>query len=335
MNNNRLIAVFVATVFVIVAVSAGAYASDATDDSSATNYGTFKFWIYEADSSNATTVTTITGTGYNAAEALKDACSTNNMSLVFATIDGVSAEDYTYTVYEEYYSYDTINANYGTVSTIDDTTVSSIWCFNYDGNSNGQWAEARSELGFYRPYDDYNVTFATANIAIVLSGATYSEPTGDIQALVDVPTDAEDAGTDTTFAVTFHLYLGTDGTYGNPTEEIIEDLSDADGITVVGYGSDAYTALKNAIVSVVGYDDVTYTYAGKEYISTMYGYVEDIYDLQYYMTEDYHYYYWSTYEGGSTMVYCDYMLGYYSPLSIVPESTTLNVSEFTLVYVYS
>lgn len=159
MNNNRLIAVFVATVFVIVAVSAGAYASDATDDSSATNYGTFKFWIYEADSSDDTTVTTITGTGYNAAEALKSACAANDISLTFATTDGVSAENYIYTVVGEYYSYDTINANYGTVSTIDGTTVSSIWCFNYDGNSDGQWTEARSELGFYRPYDDYNATF--------------------------------------------------------------------------------------------------------------------------------------------------------------------------------
>ena len=325
MRNSMLVATIVAAIVIMAAVPFG-FLSDG--DSSTDTYGEFDFYIYSGGQTEK-----ITGTGFDAKVALQDACADNNIPLTFATIIdsngvSVSGDEYIYSTENDYGPYDTINAGYGTIDTFNGSSNFTIYYHNTDGT----WDEAVDAIGFYRPFADYDPKFTTATFAIII---------GDMPADMAFPTTPHAiVGMDQIinnpdFQVTLHFRLNPlaeEGDYyGTPTIP----LSQIQNKIEVVYGSSVYAALKTVPnADVYGYDTVSYESEGVTYISTMYGYVEDVFGLEY--NADNGYYYWSTYTGDSTLDswnnYCSYMFGYYSPLSEVPESSILCGDEFTLIY---
>ena len=326
MNRIAVASIAVAVIVALAVIPIG-FSSDG--DSGSNTYGEFDFYIY----SNGQ-VEKITGTGFDAKVALEDACADNNISLTFATVVdsngvSVSGDEYIYSTSNAYGPYDTINAGYGTIATIDGSSDFSIYFYNEDGS----WDEAVDAIGFYRPFADYDPAFTTATFAIIVG----SMPTDmDFPETHHSIVTMEQINNSSDFQVTFHFKLNPlcieeDDYYGTP----VMPLEDIDGLTVTAHGSSVYAALKAVDdANVVGYDTVSYELGGVTYISTMYGYFEDLFGLEY--NADNGYYYWSTYTGDSTLDswdnYCSYMFGYYSPLTEVPESSILCGDEFTVIY---
>lgn len=176
---------------------------------------------------------------------------------------------YTITISEENedwqkteYGYSNPNVNYGVISKINNGTDFTIYVYN---NETSTWAVAQSALGWYRPFADYaeNVTFVggifagTANVAISTDGSSPSS----ITTISLTPITETD-----NFRYAFTLKDNRNAiVVPTNTMVTIEDMDEyidvaltenmlRGGVTIYGYGSDAYLALKDALPGVTGGD---------------------------------------------------------------------------------
>lgn len=237
-------------------------------------------------------------------------------------------------------AYPSLNATYGDITTFNGKTEDSTNVWNVSVYVDGAWTIGNDAIGFYRCFDDYASNWQTANIALQYGADATSVPTSLITASQTksniTAVDSED------FAVTFHLknmYSSVPTINGVITLDNGQTLNAtnlASGVTITGYGSDAYLALKNAL-NVAPLDNVV----GEETIPVNgynnYSWIDTIFGLGTVQTQgldtpsdwtDDVYVYWSQYDGnysgeGSGQL-SGFVLGAYSPLT--------GANEFSMVY---
>ena len=245
------------------------------------------------------------------------------------------------------YQYYNPNENYGTLSniTIGETTypIDSFTTYVYnkttDLASNYSWNLANPALGWYHPYADYSATY---DVTVNGTTTTYSMASAavaiiygaDISALSDVsPKEPVTITQSNAYKYTFAIKSNHDISFspvavkkavGNGViPATLDSTTIKTGMTIVGWGSNAFEALKNALGSSNVIGGTTYA----DYIGNgSYGY------YQYYSWLDTvlgigtqtitnedgstTYKYWSSSVGG---VYCSYTLGYYSSIAGAPN----------------
>lgn len=245
--NGKMKTMMIAALLVIVAGAAVIY-SESDSEASVTTTGSFKVF-YKNTGSSWSNTTVYAFDAYQAVESAKTA-----LNYTVTVSDGNGAWQKT----ENYYS--NPNVDYGKVSMINGNTNFTIFVYN---NALSTWVVAQDPLGWYRPFTDYasTVTFenqafaGTANVAISMDGSIPS--TEGTIALTPISQTS-----DFRYAFTLKDNYGTVVVPENTTVTIedwgeyvettltTDDLED--GITIYGYGSDAYLAFKDALATVNG-----------------------------------------------------------------------------------
>lgn len=232
-------------------------------------------------------------------------------------------------------AYPSINNTYGDVTTFDGKTENSNNIWNVYVYINGGWVLGNDAVGFYKCFSDYSASWQTANIALQYGADATTVPESlttyitdnflDLSAITNVTNTSD-------FAVTFHLKYAYNSSVTpvingniydiNNNLVTVSALSSQNGVTVVGYGSDAYLAFKNALnvasdANVVGEETIPGAgYNNYSWISAIFG-LGTIQtagqDTPSDWTDD-KYAYWSQYDGTSTDL-SKFVLGSYSPIS--------------------
>lgn len=332
-----------AIVFAVVFMIAGAgfVVADSADADSSTTYGSFNIYVNYGTGWGAAH----SAQGYDAAIALKNYADSNNIAY---TIDS--------NTFTESYGYKNINIEYGTVSAFGGSVAddNSKWNVIYYPATGSAWTVApNNALGLYKPFADYNETYRTANIALYYgtaegaANAVSSLPVTGLNSVVPLTTIQNNSD----FAVSFFIEI-MDG------DDLLGRLSDLgyqvsinnlpnvtknvlrNGMTVTGYGSDLYLALKNAIGdNISAVDEVPGHYDG--YLSN-YSWMNSMFGLGTVLLDDMGdddwsndiYSWWTQYTSftddndSSNDVKSDFVLGYYSPLSGAPNTLT----SYSLIY---
>ncbi len=306
----KLNTLVVAAMMVACVFAAAVYADASDAENAPATAPEIKFWAYEMNEDDEYEWVSYSGHGYYAGQAIANSGLTFTWGSDTYYDTTLSGADLTYQ-YDSYgTTYTNINPYYGKVATVNGDSDFTVYRY-----SNGNWNPISSDsgmsvMGFYRPFDDCQLS--SANIAFVPTGISANTlPTIGLAHIYNV-VPAE--GTpDSAYAVTFHV--------GNNT--------------YTGYGSDAAAAFKDAMIR----NNVPYTVnlnmvdngvvnnswfgyvgqIGNQSAGT--GYSSVIYDSTTNMTYVTAYYaYWSLYLGNSTS-YVDssaFMLGFMSPLSYLP-----------------
>ncbi len=309
------------TLIISFCVIAGAFAFIGADESDAVTAGQMNVYIYNGDEWSDY----LGMPGYNALQALQ------------ATEESIDADcDYILNKVNEWGPYTEMNSNYGNVTAIsglaeDEQNVWNVFVYN-----NG-WSVGIDAIGYITPFVDGAAP--SANI-VLYYGADATEVPDDVVSHVTSFAAMTVVGGDD-YKYTFEL-LVKDENY-NPTvasftvvEYVKADgtiatkmLTAADlknGITLVGYGSNAYAALKDA----VGARNISATETPGPY----YGWLNVLFGLTT-VSSGSNYTYWAQNTAGG--VYLSYNLGAYSTLENVPSDDNANpenfvVSAFELVY---
>ena len=320
---------FIVAALMVACVFAAAVYADASDAESApTSAPEIKFWAYEMNEDEEYEWVSYSGHGYYAGQAIANSGLTFTWGSETYYSITLSGADLTYQ-YDSYgTTYTNINPYYGKVATVNGDSNFTVYRY-----SNGNWNPISSDsgmsvMGFYRPFDDCQLS--SANIAFVPNGISPNTlPTTGLAHIYDV---VPDEGTpDSAYAVTFHI--------GNNT--------------YTGYGSDCAAAFKDAMIrnnvpytvnlNMVDNGAINNSYFGEvtqignQAKSTTYTSV--IYNADENKTHVTAYYeYWSLYLGNSTS-YANssaFMLGFMSPLSYLPtvppvidEGTPVPVQQLT------
>ena len=275
--------------------------------------------------------------GYNAAIAVDQVLPLADMEYMnYITYRGYYQVNQNYGALQSSYDY-TINYGPTTIHYVIEDPVA-----YYYSDKTQTWEVADYTLGFYKPFSDYsqegNDDLRTANIAIV--SESYSSPTLPTNGLMPITPIYMNPD----YAVTFYLTADASMIYENypgksETNDMIIEYLSQNPITIAGYGSDAYLALKD-ISNKLGFPDMNtggnVTMYGNT-IFTYYGIIWDMLGLEFgYLDWHYEQYGWGLYYGDGTYDYSYCMLGWMSPLN---EASTLNdhgrdfvQNEFTLQY---
>lgn len=242
MQISRIFAVAVVAMMACAIIPIAAI--DGADSDASGSVGEYNFYLY----SSASQYTLYTSTGFNASDALTS--QSTLLTAMDSTVDNNYSKQYT----NQYGTYTSINDEWGKITRNSSSAVDGsawiVYVYTYDGQDGaGQWKIADKTLGFYKPFDDYNGSYATANVALYYgeTGTTMGLPTSGYQSLTAV-TETD------TFAVNF---------------EIMYDDGD-EYYYLTGYGSDAGLAL----IDAVGDDVSLKTTPGLDY-----GYLYSMYDL--------------------------------------------------------
>ncbi len=289
--------------------------------------------VETAEDSDAVTTTSSINVYYNASgtEWTKKTVSASNL---YEAVVGAASE-LGYTVVSDHATWNKVengignpDSSYGLISSVNGSSVYSIYIYN---NTSQSWVSSNdAPLGWYRPFADYGstvtigetgVSAGAANIAIKIGNGGTDSITGmkplktilqtssyrysffvkDATGSVELPTD---------FQATV---LGSDGSYSEVSINVTQLRA---GVTIYGYGSDAYLALVNALGST-NIQGQSQTFKNNEggYL-TYYSWIDNIFgsgtssssgsDDKGSFTE---YTYWSTYT--SSDGYLSYTLGYY------------------------
>ncbi len=232
--------------------------------------------------------------------------------------------------------YSNPNMTYGQIDKVNGLTDFTILGYN----STSGWVDISGvALGWLRPYSDYadvSVVGSThsvyANIAIKMGNAsTGSISSGDLIGLTSVQNDPA-------YYYTFFL-IDSSATVAVPsgtqvkTSSGVHSLTDEDlqsGITVCGYGSDAYLALKDAVGSALDGQLTSWIDHGEYY--TYYSWMDTLFGVG--TTSETSegittYHYWASYDD-SMESYLDWTLGYYSTVHFDADNVQGN---FAIMYV--
>ena len=213
-------------------------------------------------------------------------------------------------------SYATMNDNYGAITKFYGQTNhinNDVWnVFVYVNNT---WIIANNALGFYKCFDDYAAAWQTANIALYYGAEAITVPstlTSNMTSMSSITSVSENDNFLNTFYIKFK-YTPVDSSYPvlTPTvsgevidinENYVDSAAISTGVTIQGYGSDAYLAL----IDAVNYDEVNFTGIGSVPMSGYYwyGWMTSLFGLQTTLVnpgdseswEDDEYAYWIVYE---------------------------------------
>lgn len=334
----KIFAIVAAVMMLAVAGIAMVGVSDNSDATSGT--GTMKVYIYkEVDGTMSWTHETVSG--YNATKAIMG---TTTYSVNTATIN--TTYDYTYQYEGE--TYYNIDSTYGTITkfnNVSNSTTGASWnmmVFTKTGSETTySWKLGDAATGWYKPYADYAgvmPAYATANIALyygsaddfnTMKSSLISYATGPAKKTISL-TDI-DYGNGSSYEYTFYIKkasAGTtvisDGTTVKLSTYVQVALTDSmllNGITIVGYGSDAALALINA----VGSNNVTFTTTTNPVPGYLtYSWMEKMFGLeQQYDADTDTYTYWQSFTrhtalGDSSNTSAPLSTGAYSSLSGAP-----------------
>ncbi len=315
--NSKIMALIAA-----VCVFAGAFAVISADDSEAATAGQMNVYIY--DGSEWTDYVGMPG--YNALQALQ------------ATGETIVADtDYILEKENEWGPYTEMNGNYGDVTSIGGVTedASNVWnVFIY----NDGWSVGIDAIGYITPFTDGAAP--SANIVLYYGADTETVPTSVSSHVTNLASLINPVGNED-YMVEFYLKIdalgyspyianGTEVTYYDENINYYDTktLTASDlynGITIVGYGSNAYAALKNA----VGADNIDATEVAGPY----YGWLNTLFNMG--TISGMNYTYWvQNGVWGNDATYLSYNLGAYSPLDNAPTDGTeeFTCTEFQLIY---
>ena len=267
-NNIRIFAVLAA--IMMLAISGVAIVSISEVADATTDETTMNVYIYkEVDGNWTWTVQSVEG--YNAIKAIMN---TLDYSASSSTIDTTYQTSY---VYEGQTYYD-INSSYGTITKFmglanDDETGkkwNSVVLTKTATETNYSWKVTDKSLGWYKPYGDYATlmpAYATANVALYYGTSFTSDMISSLISFVG--TNAKDLtgvskAQGSVYEYKFYLKKTTAGnpvfdtttvTLPNYTTTTLNNAKLMAGITIIGYGSDAVTAL----IDAVGSGNVSFT----------------------------------------------------------------------------
>lgn len=255
------------------------------------------------------------------------------------------------------YGYETINLKYGDISKVGTVEESgdNIWNVLYYSTSSNTWVVGDDDaIGFYKPFEDYNINYRTANLALY-----YGTPTQAASIASTIPNSEADICEivhtnqiigNNAFKVTFNLKIQSQKVLDDAYEINMIDFSSTDsrfseatllnGVNVEGYGSDLYLALKNAIGedNINGIEEVP----GKQMngYTSNYSWMSDLFALETAMVDDKGnsdwnddiYAWWIQYTNYNALNpdagKSDFVLGFYSPVLTAPNVMT----NYTIVY---
>lgn len=244
----------------------------------------------------------------------------------------------------QHVGYIDVNPYYGTLSKIGGEDISNFSIYVYQSD---RWVIADPAIGWYRPFQDYadvavfedDRSAGAANILIVPR---------EYESEISFPTDTmglTQIGTTSEYRYTFRIQNIAEGVTVTIPDDGISVLMDVNGIdvgytihssdiesgvTIVGYGSDAYLALLNALGNDY-FDGQEVRSDDSQGYTTYYSWMEHIFGISTeYETHDEtvdgvdgywsDYYYWASYTSSGD--YLDFTLGYYSGLSGAPNPGT-------------
>lgn len=317
--------------FMMLAV-AGIAVVGVSDDSDATTTGSVKVYYYDENGSQWDSATTI---AYNLYIAVDNVDSTLGYTI---TTDNSS--------WKSGYNPD---KDYGLITAVNNSANFKIYGYN---NADEAWNEITNyPLGWFRPYADYTAVnvdghyAAYANVAIVTQDGQgayhdYTTITGMI-GLTEVQGDSD-------FLCSFFLAdetnrvnipAGTQVKVFNGTTYEYQTITTQDirnGITVYGYGSDAYLALLDAVGASLSGQMTAYIAHTGYY--TYYSWMNSLFGIGTTSTTESGittYYYWESLDPNAVLPgdeYLQWTLGYYSPMHF-DSNQVLN--EFWVIYTYS
>jgi hypothetical protein len=357
---NKIMAALIVAVFVAMAVPIMT-ASD-SDAVAGQNVNTpFKVWIYDETDPNVTT-NVYTVDAYDAYQALVASGIEHTVTANTLSTENEMNDSWNIGIYSEGsgWTYYYPNAEYGTLATINgkavDGDVFSWYTFVFhNALVVGSWEPAQDAIGWYRPFTDYSATtvdgqhsWKSANIAFV-----YAESEAEAESQLPGTFTRKQALTNPSgnadFMHVFYLQCGEayspdvinkivrkyDPDTKNVTNYSLMNASDVhNGIYVVGYGSDANLALREAVnVGTLSFVSNLVFGSGDNYLSyniapmnptgpvgpTYYSWMESLYGLSDNSTvvdgQD-GWAYWASYYGDDHTAgnYCSYNFGYYSAI---------------------
>lgn len=312
---NKMIAV-IAAVMMIVAIPIGLAASDADADTGVT--GTYSVYAYDGSAWSSDIVS-----AYDAAQAVQasDMWDANTDSMVAKYTEG-DWVTYNYTTY-------------GNITTFMGKTNTATEQWNvFIVDTNESIVAAEDCLGSYKCFSDYDQAHRTANIILYYDASditaddvldSFAGYDGAVSMSNITSVTESDA-----YKVTFTLSIEYDGVDASITGTVLDvngnAVTDAalkaSTMTIVGYGSDCYLALKDAVGSAnfTGEDTVP----GQGY--NAYGWMGEMFGLGTVQTAgtdtpsdwtDDKYAYWCIYNDAEHLA--DFVLGAYSPLACAGE----------------
>ncbi len=320
-----------------------------------------------------------TGNGWSVETVLAaNGCEAVKATSVYDVHDGDVIDDaYTYEYQYGGNWYTDINSNYGEITQLNGTPASGTSTWNVlvyipvlDPISYiyvNQWVIPTAELGYYKPFVDYSsmmVDYGTANIAVWYGDSSnVSSMITSLTSYAAAP-HALTQIDDTQGSVFEHIFYlknktnytmainGTNNvtTYNPATGVYTENVTLTNamitaGVYVVGYGSDAGLALRNALNVTGQTTDVVFGTTSNPVPGYLaYGWLDTIFGLGTVQVSgqdtpsdytDDHYNYWSTYtaydESNSYYVWAGFVVGAYSALTNAP----LVDGTLALIYEYS
>lgn len=300
------IAMVAVTGFVAIGISDGSDADAVTCDGNDA-VAEYNFYVY---SDNAWVA--YSGTGYNAWSALINATG------ITAVMGGMLINEW---------GYDNINPAWGQITAVNDET--GTWNIQYY-NVNNSWTNGINALGFYNAYSDYDANFRTANIAI------YNDDTA--AHLGELPTTGLKSIVTVQQCDCFKVVFNFSNLINVKPEGINADAWSAyNALTsnYVGYGSNVYLALMNAVAGVTGNSAVLN--ANGQINNGSYGYVSTIAGLAEttIVGESSTYYtYFSQYVGASVgwSNMASFLAGFYTPVLDSNMGGLGNVHAYSIVY---
>ncbi len=316
MNVKQIMAIALALCAVM-----GSFALIGADDSDAVSAGQTNVYIYDGSQWSDHTGMA----GYNALQALQ------------ATGKTIVADtDYILEKENEWGPYTEMNSNYGNVTSIggvaeDGSNVWNVFVYN-----NG-WSVGIDAIGFITPFSDGAAP--SANVVLYYGADAEAVPAAVSNHVTSYADLIDPVGNDA-YAVEFLLRVDTndelsivEGTtveyYDTDEEEwvvkILEASDLADGITIRGYGSNAYAALKDAI----GAGNISATEAPGAY----YGWMNSMFGLGTVSGANYVYWVQNGVDEG-VVNYLSFNLGAYSTLDNVAsdEGYDFTCGGFQLIY---
>lgn len=303
MNVKQIMAIALALCAVM-----GSFALIGADDSDAVSAGQTNVYIY-----NGSQWSDYTGmAGYNALQALQ------------ATGKTIVADtDYILEKENEWGPYTEMNSNYGNVTSIDGVAENASNVWNVFVYNNG-WSVGIDAIGFITPFSDGAAP--SANVVLYYGADATTVPEAVSDHVTSYASLVTPSGVN--YMYTFELKVSAQGY----TPEIVDGttvitltgvktLTVADlqtGITIIGFGSNAYAALKNA----VGESNVI----GTETPGAYYGWLSELFGLTT-VSSGSNYIYWT--QNSASGSYLSFNLGAYSTLDNVPSDATSSSEDFT------
>jgi hypothetical protein len=276
-----------------------------------------------------------TGTSWSGQTVLAyNGCQALESTTYYQSGDSIS-DDYTVNI-----GWWTINSDYGTITELSDVPNGAVDTWHVLVYVNGSWSDGIDAIGWYKPFNDYLSSYATANIALwfgedsdrssVVSGlGTYTANTLGTRSLTSVSYTSgsvyehifyiEGDGATVAANSTFTTWTPSGGYTYNDNTIGADEIED--GVYFVGYGSDAELALIDAL-NGSNFTNVTFYSSSSPVPGYLtYGWLDSLFDLET-EYENGVYYYWNLYtyydEANLYFVSANFVVGAYSALTNAP-----------------